>query len=76
MRGKGEKKRPGLRIRHKIILSIYLVLFPVLIFSEIFIYYRNVHNIMDENTRRYQATVDALNDNLSYMEREDRKSVV
>ena len=64
------KKRPGLRIRHKIILSIYLVLFPVLILAEIFIYTRNVHTTMEENTRRYQATVDALNENLSYMEQD------
>ncbi len=64
------KKRPGLQIRHKIILSIYLVLFPVLILAEIFIYDRNEHTTMEENTRRYQATVDALNENLSYMEQD------
>jgi two-component system sensor histidine kinase YesM len=70
LRGKADGRRPGLKIRHKIILSIYLVLFPVLILAEIFIYTRNVRTTMEENTRRYQAQVDALNVNLSYMEQD------
>ncbi len=71
MPGKAEKRRrPGLRIRHKIILSIYLVLFPMLILAGGFIYYQSYNGIMQENSRRYQAAVTALDENISYFEQD------
>ena len=60
--------RPTLRIRHKIILCIYLVLFPVLIVTEGFIYYVNYRTIMGENMRRYQNLVTTLDENISFVE--------
>ncbi len=65
-----KRRRPRLRIRHKIILSIYLVLFPMLIFVGGFTYYRNYSDMMEENTRRYRTAVQALDENISYFERD------
>ena len=56
------------RIRYKIILCIYLVLFPVLIITEGFIYDVNYRNIMGENVRRYQNLVRSLDENISFVE--------
>ena len=60
--------RPTLRIRHKIILCIYLVLFPVLIVTEGMIYYVNYRTVMEENVRRYRNLVVTLDENISFVE--------
>ncbi|MFA9379499.1 MAG: sensor histidine kinase [Acetanaerobacterium sp.] len=68
---KSKKRRQlRLRIRHKIILSINLVLFPVLILAAGFTYYRNYIGNMEQNARRYRATVQALDENIRYFERD------
>ncbi|MDR1688288.1 MAG: sensor histidine kinase [Clostridiales bacterium] len=59
-----------MRIRHKIILSIYLVLFPMLILSSGFSYFQSRRSLMEENTRRYNATVQAIGDSIVYFEQD------
>lgn len=59
-----------MRIRHKIILSIYIVLFPMLILAGGFSYYQNYSGVMEESTQRYQAAVQALDENISYFEQD------
>lgn len=65
-------RRPHLRIRSKIILSIYMLLFPVLILTGGVTCYRNYRSVMDESNRRYSAAAQTLGENLSYFEQDIR----
>lgn len=68
--GKGKKKRSFWSIRNKIILIIYIIMFPVLIISGVFMYNGNAEAVRAENTRQYQTSVDVLNDSVNYFEQD------
>jgi two-component system sensor histidine kinase YesM len=54
-------------LRHKIILSIYLVLFPVLIIAGGLLYLRDYRSIMEENINRYQSAIRRVDDSAAYL---------
>ncbi|MDR0598466.1 MAG: sensor histidine kinase [Treponema sp.] len=57
-------------LRHKILLSIYLVLFPVLIIAGALIYLRDYRAIMEENVNRYQSAIRRVDDSTAYLLRD------
>lgn len=66
-----KKKAPRFwSVRNKIIVIIYLVMFPVLIATGVFMYQRNKKGVTSENTSRYQTSVTVLNDSLGYFEQD------
>ena len=72
------KKKKNLRslgsIQNKFIMIIYMVAFPVLIASGVFMYLRNAQDITAGYTQQYQTAVAVLNDSLGYLE-EDLLSI-
>ncbi|GHU49904.1 hypothetical protein FACS1894127_4210 [Clostridia bacterium] len=63
-------KKRHFPIRLKIVLSIYAVLFPVLIVAEGLIYYNNYNEIMKERERQYRSVVESIDQNISYLEQD------
>jgi two-component system sensor histidine kinase YesM len=56
-----------LNIRQKIILSIYAVLFPVLIMAGTFIYLRDYQAAMNETAGQYQRVVQRVDETIAYL---------
>ncbi len=58
------------KLKNKIILSIYLVLFPVLIISTVLTFYRNYQTIMEEDTQLYHRFTQTACDDIDYLQKD------
>jgi two-component system sensor histidine kinase YesM len=58
------------KLKNKIIISIYLVLFPVLILSTVLFYYQNYRTIMKEDTQLYKRFTQSVCDDIDYLQKD------
>lgn len=59
-----------LKIRHKIVFAIYLVLFPTLIIGGGLIYSRTYQTTMEETTQLYQRFTQTACDDIAYLQQD------
>jgi two-component system sensor histidine kinase YesM len=59
-----------MRIKHKIVLSIYAVLLPALLTTETAIYWNSRSAVISERTRQYQRAVSSIDENIGYLEQD------
>jgi two-component system sensor histidine kinase YesM len=58
------------KLKNKIIISIYLVLFPVLILSTVLLFMSNYRTIMEEDTQLYQRFTQSVCDDIDYLQKD------
>lgn len=60
----------NLKIRQKVILSIYGVIFPVLVITSLLIFFYNYSNTLTDNTLLYQRFTQSVCDEIDYLEQD------
>ncbi len=63
-------KKRTLFIRHKLILTIYLILFPVLIITSGIIFYNNYSKTFNDAVRQYDSILHAIGSNIEAIEKD------
>jgi len=58
------------KLKNKIVISIYLVLFPVLILSTVLTFYRNYRTVVEEDTQLYQRFTQTACDDIDYLQKD------
>ena len=65
---KSKIKRPAFSVRFKIIVVIYMILFPVLIATSGFIIINNYNTTVNESVRQYNSVLQTVYNNIRFME--------
>lgn len=64
------KKYQNLKMRNKILVSIYLILFPILLIVTGILYYWNYRNSYQDNLSLYHRFVQNICENIDYMQQD------
>ncbi|MDR1157082.1 MAG: sensor histidine kinase [Oscillospiraceae bacterium] len=70
MCGMKRNNHSGMRIGHKIVLSIYAVLLPAFLIVESIIYWNSHSTVISERTRQYKRAVLSIDENIGYLEQD------
>lgn len=65
-----KKRYRNLKMRAKIIVSIYLILLPILLIGVGIVYYWSYRNTMSEDTRLYNSLSQSICDSIDYMQQD------
>lgn len=67
---KHRMRKPVLGIRNKIILMIYLILFPVLIVTSSIIFYGDYTTTLKEAVKQYDSVIQSIGGSIEFIERD------
>ncbi|WP_058485573.1 sensor histidine kinase [Defluviitalea phaphyphila] len=57
-----------LKIKYKMIISMYLVIVPILLFISSYMYIKSSREVVDNMSKLYQNLVNSINENINYLQ--------